>query len=100
MLRIGFQALYFAPTKKADSGGVYRGAAKSEEVAGDFGLQFGQGRAMLIDPPTVLPPTSLLADLDGMLARGVPPAVLGHWVAVNQSALLSALKLAATLAKA
>lgn len=39
---------------------------------------------------------NLLADLDGMLAQGVPPMVLGHWVAVNQAALLTALELAAT----
>lgn len=38
----------------------------------------------------------LLVDLDGMLAQGVPPMVLGHWVAVNQAALPVALELAAT----
>lgn len=39
---------------------------------------------------------NLLADLDGMLAQGVPPIVLGHWVAVNQAAVLATLALAAT----
>lgn len=39
---------------------------------------------------------NLLADLDGIMAQGVPPIVLGHWVAVDRAALLAALELAAT----
>lgn len=57
----------------------------------------GNSTAMPNDPPTHQTLDSLLADLDGMLSRGVPPAFLGHWVAVNQGALLHALALAAAV---
>jgi len=41
------------------------------------------------------PASALAEELECMLDRGVPPLAIGQWVAVNQSALLDALRILA-----
>lgn len=58
-------------------------------------LQVHYGVMVLLPPQESATPDALADELERMLDRGVPPLAIGQWVAVNQSALVAALRLAA-----